>query len=249
MKRLLAICTTFRRPHELPQMLDTYYATRGLDDDGDMFVYLHNDDPKLGDYLSKIGHYTSTYNMLYVVDKHRCMQEVLNHTCLERYPDYEYYQIITDDARYITPNWDLILLNEFEKRSNGWGFICGDDRLNDNWFAWRHPSMEIWSRKQAQLVGFAYPRTVKHRGQDSYTKELCDGLGICPLVPEVIIRHLQGMLCANPDENLAFINSREAEVESLAGLTLWRNEEQARQIALIKTAWEKELQGEHSSAL
>lgn len=232
--RLLSICTSFRRPDQLPQMLDTYFATRGPG--CEMFVYLHEDDPKLEEYKKFIQNYRLTY----VIEPHRCMQEVLNHTCLERFPGIPYYQIITDDARYITPNWNNLLIDEFEKRSNGWGFICPDDRLNDDWFAWQHPSMEIWSYKQAKLLGYAYPRTVRHRGQDTFTKELCAELGLCPLVPSVIIRHLQGAMCANPDENLAEVNSFAAEREALAGLQVWRDTEKERTLRLIRGAREAE---------
>jgi hypothetical protein len=169
------------------------------------------------------------------------MREVLNHVCLERFPDYEFYQIITDDARYETAGWNKILIEEFRKRSNGWGFICGDDRLNDSWFSWRHPSMEIWSRKQARLLGYAYPETLRHRGQDTYTKELCDALGICPLVPNVIIHHLQGALSPNMDENLAEVMSFAAEAEANRGLQVWRNEQKDIAVKLIKDAWEQEI--------
>lgn len=231
MTRLLSICTSFRRPDMLKDMLKTFYETRSPGTD--IIIRLHEDDPKLKEYSEFIEAYP------YEIGPHMCMQECLNHYTF-LYPEIPYRQIITDDARYITKGWDEILLAEFERHSKGWGYICGDDRLNDNWFTWGHPSMEIWSYKQAKLVGFAYPRTVKHRGLDSYTKELCAALGICPLVPEVIIRHLQGMLCPNPDEDLAWTNSQAAEQESLIGLTEWRNNERDRQVKLIKEAWNNE---------
>src|SRR5512133_2431145 len=105
--RLLSICTSFRRPDQLPQMLETYFRTRKEGDE--MFVHLHEDDPKLDQYKAYINNYPLTY----VIEPHRCMQEVLNHTCLERYPGIPYYQIITDDARYETENWADKLLAAF----------------------------------------------------------------------------------------------------------------------------------------
>lgn len=230
--RLLSICTSFRRPSMLPEMLKTFEATRGKDTG--MVIRLHDDDPHIDRYKCLLGSGLPS-GVQIEIGHHICMQEALNHYT-EKYPEIPYRQIITDDARYETKDWDSILIDKFEKNSKGWGFICGDDRLNDSWFSWSHPSMEIWSYKMFKLVGFAYPRSVKHRGLDTYTKELCAGIGICPFVPEVIIRHLQGAGCSNPDENLAWVNSRDAEKEALDGLGLWRKKEKTDQINKIKTA-------------
>lgn len=229
--RLLSICPSYRRPESLAEMLRTFDKTRSPDTG--MVIRLHHGDPRLDDYL-KIVKPMLPENVIIELGERWCMRETLNHYTAE-FPDIPYRQIITDDARYETPNWDSLLIGALECRG-GLGFACGDDRLNDSWFSWQHPSMEIWARRMHDLCGYVYPVTMRHRGLDLYTKELMAALGICPLVPDVIIRHLHGAGTPDPDDNLKELMSVDSEREALNGLGIWRETQKHEQVTAIKTA-------------
>lgn len=233
--KLLSICCTFRRPDMLQDMLKTHYATRS--DDTEIIMYLHEDDPHLDKYKSYIGDHN------HIIDRHRNMQEVINHVVFDLYPGIDYYQIICDDHLYKTPCWDKILVNRFIERSNGWGFCCGRDLINnDNWYMFQHPSAEIWSWKMAKTLGYVYPREFEHQGFDYYAKDLGLSINGLVFVPEVVIQHLWYAGCGKePDENIKEKYSDEAYHRAATALKNWQETDKKAAIARIQKARIEEL--------
>ena len=232
--RLLSICCTFRRPQTLKNMLKSWESTKS--DNTEMFVYLHMDDPRLNEYMEFIQLYD------HVVDVHRNLQEVINHVFFNLYPKVPYGQVITDDAVYHTKEWDNILIAEFERQSNGWGFVCGRDGANnDQWNICKHPSMEIWSRKQASLLGYVYPRNMEAMHLDYYTKSL--GLAVNGLihVPSVFIEHLWSGGCKKePDQNIKEKYNPECLAKAQKQFDEWERTEKAIAVQKIQEAQKKE---------
>lgn len=194
--KILSICSSFRRPHQLPAMLDTFLKTRSPNTE--IFIYLHADDYSLAEYEKLLPKYTWVN---WMIGPHKNIQEVVNYAVFEEHPEIPYYQIICDDHLYETEDWGNKILTEFEAKTNGWGFACGNDMQNDNWWTWAHPSAEFWSWKMAKTLGYVYPCTMRHQGLDFYTKDLGMAVGLV-FVPEVHIRHLWAAGCANPDINI-----------------------------------------------
>ena len=193
---ILSICSSFRRPHQLPNMLDTFYSTRSLGTE--ILVYLHADDYSLKDYEALAPRYPWVN---WLIGPHRNIQETINYIVFETHPEIPYYQIICDDHLYKTSDWGNIIIKQFEEKTKGWGFACGNDMQNDDWYKWSHPSAEFWSWKMAKTLGYVYPRKMRHQGLDFYTKDLGLAVGLV-FVPEVHIRHLYAAGCANPDINI-----------------------------------------------
>jgi hypothetical protein len=194
--KLLAICTSYRRPKMLWNMLQTFRNTKNHDTD--IFIYLHLDDPFLEEYKVFINDYP------HIIERHRNLQQVINHVVFERYPGVPYYQIICDDHLYHTQNWDNLLTEAISKKAQDWGFCCGRDLVNgDNWHRYQHPSAEIWSWKMAKTLGYIYPHIFEHQGLDFYTKDLSLAINALTFVPEVIIEHLWYGGCNKPmDDNI-----------------------------------------------
>lgn len=235
MINLLSICCTFRRPKMLKNMLESYYATRSKG--SEMIIYLHLDDPFLEEYSWFINDYP------HILDRHRSLQEVINHITMEVYPGIPYYQIITDDAIYHTEAWDLKLMEAFKRGSNGWGFCCGYDGSNSNWYAYEHPSMEIWSWKQAKTLGYVWPRYFEHQGIDFYTKDLAKEINGLVHVPEVFIEHLYWGGCGKKeliDDNIKEAYSAEAYGEAHHAFVKWKMNDKANDVQKIRKAQHEE---------
>lgn len=234
--RLLSICCSFRRPTLLRGMLKSYYDTKASDKT-EVFVYLHLDDPHLEEYRAFIDDYQ------YKIDRHRCLQEVINHVVFEVYPEIPYYQVIVDDHVCRTMRWDEMLISALE-RNDGWGFACARDLVNnDNWHNAEHPSGEIFSWKQASTLGYAYPRNFMQTGMDFYAKDLGKSLGALTLVPEAIIEHLWYHGSDRPmDKNLAENYSQSSLEYAHKAYDDWKREE--RIIALNKIADRKKKDGQ-----
>lgn len=232
--RLLSVCSSFRRPEMLLNMLTSWEKTKS--EGSEIFVYLHMDDPFLNEYMRFIDKWP------HVIDEHRNLQQVINHVVFDIYPGIPYYQIITDDAIYHTPNWDRLLIDAFEKQSNGWGFCCGRDGSNGgNWHKCQHPSMEMWSWKQANLLGYVYPRNMEALHLDYYTKQL--GLAVNGLVhvPEVFIEHLWSGGCKKePDQNIREKYNAEALAFAQAQYDHWLENYSREAIKKILEAKSKE---------
>ena len=218
----------------LKNMLLSHYATRSPGTE--IINYLHCDDPFLWQYQFFIDEYS------YIIDRHRNLQEVINHIVFDVYPEIPYYQIITDDAIYHTPKWDTMLISEFEKRSNGWGFACGNDGANNgDWYQYEHPSMEIWSWKQAKLLGYVWPRYFNHQGIDFFTKDLAKSIRGLVFVPEVSIEHLYWGGCKKKqDDNIKEAYSGKAYSEAFAAYRKWIKEDKGTAVKKITEARENE---------
>ena len=221
--RLLSICSSFRRPEMLFDMLETFYIKR-TDDKTQIFVYLHDDDPQLDNYKKLIAGHKEKFgfDLNYKIGRHRCLREVVNHVVFSMYREIPYYQIICDDHLYLTQNWDSILIKRYVEVSNGWGWCCGDDMLNDDWYTWQHPGAEIWSWKFVNAIGYVYPRTLNHRGLDLYTKDL--GLSLengIVFVPEVKIKHLLGCDSVTDDANSKETYSQSNYETAVVGIQQW----------------------------
>jgi len=232
--QLLAICCTFRRPAMLKNMIESFEKTRSKTTQ--LIIYLHDDDPYLKEYEDVVK------NQNYIIEKHRYLQEVINHVTFDVIPGIPYYQIICDDHLYHTPGWDKILIENLEKQANGWGFACGRDGINnDNWNVCQHPSAEIWSWKFCNTIGYVYPRTFKHTGMDFYTKNLGLAINGLVFVPEVRIEHLWYGGCSKPmDDNLKEKYAGGAFNEGEQIFNAWAKEE--KQIAIDKINKAKELE-------
>lgn len=195
--RLISICTTFRRPELLKQMIGSFNSTKS--DGTEIYIYLHNDDPRLEEYKPIVKGYS------HEIGKHRCLQEVINRVVFDVHPSVPYYQIICDDHIYETKFWDEGLIKILSANKD-WGFCCGNDMLNTDWWTWAHPSAEIWSWKMAKTLGFVYPKCMRHFALDLYTKDVSIAINKQLFVPSVIIRHLHGVGAAgdiNTTENYA----------------------------------------------
>lgn len=244
MTRLLSICTSFRRPTMLMDMLKSWKATRS--EGSEMMIYLHEDDPLLEEYGRLIQEYIEENgeDWAFIIGPHRQLAEVLNYISFEVFPNFKYFQIICDDHIYRTNGWDLKLIEAFEKKSNGWGFACGRDLINnDKWDLCEHPSAEIWSAKQAKLLGYAYPRNMKHLHLDYYTKTLGKAVGGLVFVPEVIIEHLWYGGCDKPmDQNIKDKYNTEQIAMADAAFAEWKSKEMQTAIDKIKKVqeWEGE---------
>jgi hypothetical protein len=189
--RFLSICSSFRRPGMLQDMLGTFYANRSQGTE--IFLYLHEDDPYLADYKKFISLHH------HVIGPHRNLQQVVNHVVFELFPGIPNYQILVDDHLIHTKHWDALLRDALDSRAGGWGFSCGKDGANHgNWEEYKHPSAEIWTWKMAKTLGYVYPRNMEAMQLDYYTKGL--GLAIDGLVfvPDVFIEHLWYGGCGKP---------------------------------------------------
>ena len=234
--KLLAICCTFRRPAMLKNMLESFKKTRS--ESTEIVIYLHDDDPHLEEYKEVVK------NEYRIIGQHRTLQEVINYVTFDVYPKVPYYQIICDDHLYHTVEWDTILIENLERRANGWGFACGRDGINnDNWELCQHPSAEIWSWKFCNTIGYVYPRSFKHTGMDFYTKNLGLAINGLVFVPEVRIEHLWYGGCNKPmDDNLKEKYAAKQFDEGETIFKKWVQEE--RQTAIDKINKEKELENE-----
>lgn len=232
--KLLSICCTFRRPQMLKQMIDSFHKTKS--EGTEIFVYLHDDDPRLDEYKSIIG------NNRHVIGKHRNLQEVANHVVFDIYPGIQYYQLICDDHLYHTQGWDTLLTDALKRSSNDWGFACGRDLINgDNWHLFQHPSAEVWSWKMAKTLGYVYPRNLNGMNMDYYTKDLASAINGLVFVPEVVIEHLWYGNCGREeDENIKERYTKASLELGEKNYRDWVAKEKMSSIARINEAREKE---------
>jgi hypothetical protein len=232
--RLLSICTSFRRPKMLKDMLASFYATKSPGTD--ILIYLHIDDPFLEEYKEYIDQYP------HIFGPHTTLQEVINHVVFETNREVPYYQVICDDHIYRTQKWDSLLIAAIEKQANGWGFACGRDLINgDDWKSWQHPSAEIWSWKMAHTLGYVYPKEFKHQGLDFYTKDLALAIDSLTFVPEVVIEHLWYGGCNKPmDDNIKEKYNPEAMKQADEAFEHWKKTGKQIAIEAINAARAKE---------
>ena len=238
--RLLAICTSFRRPEMLKNMLQSFRATKSPGTD--IFIYLHDDDPFLNEYQAFIDGWP------HVVGPHKFLQRVVNDTVFEYRPETPYYQFICDDHIYHTIGWDALLIDAIKTKANDWGFCCGRDLANnDNWELNKHPSAEIWSWKMAKTLGYIYARGFEHHGIDFYSKDLGLAIDALTFVPEVVIEHLWYGGCGKPGDQNIIDHYKGPVMEKAQQVFLdWQKNEKQIAIDKIRAVQKEEANARHT---
>jgi len=231
--KLLSICCTFRRPHHLKEMLQTFLDTKSQGTE--LIIYLHDDDPHLEEYKPIVQ------NCNYIIDEHRALIKVLNHIVFDVFPGIPYYETINDDFRYRTKGWDQILMKVLKEKSNDVGFTCGADLINDgDWHRFEHPSAEIWSWKFAEALGYVYPRGLDNFCADYYAKDIAKALNALNFVPEVVIEHLWYPKTANaekPDQNAIESYSDDTKNHGYNVYYMWQHQDRQAAIDRVKRAF------------
>lgn len=179
MSELLSICVTRNRPHRIKEMLQSFKDTESS---GDIFIYLQEDDPTLGDYDVK------EYD--HIIGERLYLSEAINKVALSIKPGYRYYQIIDDDMIYRTKNWDKVLIGTLEEKGGGWGIAFGRDIATDNnWHEHHHPTAPIIPKKNIDVLGHVLTPALRHFRLDTYLRTLYEGIDRFFRVPEVVIEH------------------------------------------------------------
>lgn len=224
---LLVVICTYRRPQLLNDTLKSLYATKSPDTD--VVVYLQDDDPCLEEYKRNLA------GKNYIVDKHRDLADCYHHVIFERYPNIPYYQSGCDDFIYKTPQWDKILTSTLEMCGQGHGFACGS-QFEDP-FAWyttgmRHAVAETYSWRFINMLGYIYPKGMKHFGLDLYVKDIGECSGGTIFCHNVRIDHI---MSANGirDANIEEVYKQKNQYDAFAAFKEWRATERPRAIRLI----------------
>ena len=180
MHKLLSICPSRGRPKQMAVMIDSWLATKS--EGSKMVVYLNYDDIKLDQYDIKHPDIKVT------TGKRRFLSEVVNYNWGIYQDQYDYFQVINDDHVYLTPQWDVKLIDIIQTRGKGWGIACPND-LMTNWAVWKHPSAEVISANIPRALGYYIWPRIRHIGTDTVLGRL--GMGIDRMWREekIIIEH------------------------------------------------------------
>jgi hypothetical protein len=225
---LLAICCSFRRPKVLQGLIETFNDTKSQNTE--LLIYLHEDDKFLKEYEP------ITEKCNYIIDVHRMLCPSINHVVFNEFPEIPYYEIVNDDFRYRTKNWDEKLIKILKEKSNDIGFTCGADLINGgNWHKYEHPSAEIWSWKFVKALGYVYPPAINAFCADHYAKNIAKSLNALNYVPEVIIEHLWYPICGKqPDENIKDGYSEASQAYGHKAYNDWVRNDRINAIARVK---------------
>jgi hypothetical protein len=227
MKHLLTICPTWKRPHRLVQMLESFDKTKN--EDTDILIYLSADDPLLEDYTPLI------HNRRSFIGPRRYLTEALNY-CFSIESGFQFYQEINDDHIYQTINWDKILTSTIETKGSGWGMSCGRDLIHDhNWEQHQLPSGLVISGNIPRALGYLVHPSFRHTYIDNFFRDIGKGIERFFYCQDVIIehRHLIGGKVGS-DENYKWVMSEEEMQYGRGAYEQWVKLYKQRDIERIK---------------
>jgi len=159
-------------------MIDSFYATQS--GNARLVIYLNDDDPLRRDY--KIPHVCEV-----IVGPRKFLAHAYNYL-FERFPGYDYYAPVNDDHIFLTPAWDVKLINMVEELGHGWGLAAAEDHLT-NWYDYEHPSGLVISGNIPRALGYIIWPEIQHIGIDCFFMHLMRGIKRLFFTPEVIIEH------------------------------------------------------------
>jgi hypothetical protein len=227
------ICPTRNRPDRVKDMLKSFYDTK-RNADTHICLAVSKDDEKYDQYFSELPNENIiTCPSRYLINK-------TNYICCELFPDIPYYGGIDDDHIFRTKNWDKILLQKL-KDNNDWGLACGNDKFNEDWKQWSHPSGWIMSNKTIKFLGYAmYPKFI-HSGIDHWQADLFGNAECLYYVPEVIIEHCHYLVKkAKDDKGYAWVYDGANFNEAMKIYHLWKYEFMEIDVERLKRAIRKD---------
>jgi hypothetical protein len=162
----------------------------------------------------------------------RTLVEVINGGVKE-YPGFDYYSEINDDHVFITPGWDVKLIDTIE-RNGGFGFAWGRDGQTDNP---NLPTAVVMSANMIKALGFFMPPIFKHTFCDNALKDIGNELKIMFYNREVLIEHRHCLFGkAEKDEHYQYVMSRESMQNGKRAYDTWAAEQKAGDIERLKNA-------------
>lgn len=102
----------------------------------------------------------------------------------EKYGDYEFYFVVSDDHIIRTYGWEKIFINKLRKEK--FGIAYGDDLFQGR----NLPTAAFISGGIARAVGYIVPNSLKHMYTDNVWKDLGLGMGKFFYMPSIIIEHM-----------------------------------------------------------
>lgn len=181
MARLLLTCPSRGRPELIKMMIESFEKTKSSD--SDLCIYLDNDDPNLIYYQENVD------KKYYIVGERMHVAQIHNHL-VNIHPSYDYYMAINDDIKFLTHNWDILLINAINERGGGWGIAHGRDTDGVEYYP-QFPTFSVVSRNIINTLGYMYPLELKKLFGDTFLLDIGRAIGKLFYVPSVLIKHKQ----------------------------------------------------------
>ncbi len=172
-------------------------------------------------------------DLLIYENNSRPLVDVINEGC--KIGGYDYYQEVNDDHIYITPGWDIKLI-ETIKQNGGFGFVWGDDGWGDKNDSGL-PSAVVMSANMVKALGYFFLPTLKHTYCDNVLLDIGRETGTMFYNPEVVIEHRHCLYKKAPvDDNYKMVMSKESMEYGKRTYELWAATQKAADIERVNNA-------------
>lgn len=175
---LITMCSTRSRPQIFLRMAKSFVDTK---ESANSFLvaYVYENDPKVEEYKKLDLTGMSCVDIIY--EKDRCMVEVLNYISTELIPDADFYSEVNDDHVFITPGWDMKMIDAITQKNSGFAIAYGKTE--------NLPTATMCSGSVVRGLGYFFPREYKHSWVDNWLVNIGFETNILTYLPDVIVEH------------------------------------------------------------
>jgi len=175
---IIICCPSRGRPDLAKRMEQSAYDTARYPDLIKVKFYLNDDDPALDAYKKH-----NLRNVDIGVDR----STVMSWNVLAENENSKMYKMVGDDAEFVTPEWDLIFLEQLNKHPDGI-FAIGTATGKEHGLEHQtcpHPTV---ARQWRDALGYFWPPQFHHWFLDSYIKDLAVAVDRYIFLEDVMIK-------------------------------------------------------------
>ena len=172
---IVICCPSRGRPDYAKRMEQSAYATAKWPNQIKVKFYLNEDDPTLKQYRvfdADIGIDRST---------------VMSWNMLAESENSKMYMLCGDDAEFITPGWDKIFLDQYEKYPDGI-FMIGTATGKKHGLMHRTSPHPVITKEWRNALGYHFPPQFHHWYLDAYTNDLANAVDRYIFMEDVMIK-------------------------------------------------------------
>lgn len=171
---VLVIVPSRGRPYNSDEVLNSFLKTR--EGDSRILFALDNDDSTAASYVG--GELAARrFDSDSVVS-------ALNSAAIQEYAKYRYIGYIGDDNRFITPGWDVKIINALDDQ--GGGLVYTNDLMDPGAL----PTVVFMDSRIVRKLGYMAPPPLRSILFDNFWLHLGKGIGKIKYLPDVVIQHI-----------------------------------------------------------